>query len=176
MVEMTIGQRSFNDYKFDFDLVVMICNGLRPKFAPGTPDCYVELANQCMNSDLEKRPSISEIIAKLDKWLTIIENKDEIISEIIAEQDKTSNIIVNESENKIEKQMLGRWFDFIENEIRIKKQFLESDELSKNFSVLTEELNNIYTSKPYNLSEICSRSSKVCITKIASVIEVPDDI
>ncbi|RIB29695.1 hypothetical protein C2G38_2027490 [Gigaspora rosea] len=37
MVEMTTGQRSFNDYKFNFDLVVRICNfGLRPKFAPGT--------------------------------------------------------------------------------------------------------------------------------------------
>src|SRR5260364_70314 len=33
MVEMTTGQRSFNDYKFDFDLIVKICNfGLRLKF------------------------------------------------------------------------------------------------------------------------------------------------
>ncbi|RIB09962.1 hypothetical protein C2G38_2107244 [Gigaspora rosea] len=176
MVEMTVGQRSFNDYKFDFDLVIMICNGLRPKFAHGTPDCYVELANQCMNSDLEKRPSISEIITKLDKWLTIIENKDEIISEIIAELDKMSNTIVNESENKIEKQMLGRWFDFIENESRIKKQFLESDKISINFSVITEKLNNIYTSKPYNISEICTSLSKIFGTEIASDIEIPSDI
>src|SRR5260364_173806 len=53
MVEMTTGQRPFNYCKFNFDLVLRICNGLRPNFAPGTPDCYVELANHCMNSDPE---------------------------------------------------------------------------------------------------------------------------
>ena len=51
MVEMTTGQRPFNGYKFDIDLVIKICNGLRPKFGPGIPDCYIELANQCMDSD-----------------------------------------------------------------------------------------------------------------------------
>ncbi|RIB09967.1 hypothetical protein C2G38_2107276 [Gigaspora rosea] len=174
MVEMTTRQRSFNDYKFDFDLVVMICNfGLRPKFAPGTPNCYVELANQCMIPDPEKQPNICEIITKLDGWLNIIENKNEFFGEIIAELDTKWNIGANESENKIEKQFLG---DLVENESRIKKQFLESDELSKNFSVLTEKFNNIYTSKPYNISEICSRLSKMGITKCASIIEVPDDI
>ncbi|CAG8672852.1 21331_t:CDS:2, partial [Gigaspora margarita] len=95
------------------------------------------------------------------EWLNIIENKNEFIGEIIVELDKKSNIIVNESENKIEKQLLGGWFDFIENESRIKKQFLESDEISKNFSALTEKLNNIYTSKPYNITEICARLSKM---------------
>ncbi|RIB02800.1 hypothetical protein C2G38_2124469 [Gigaspora rosea] len=53
----------------------MVCNGLRPKFAHDTPDCYVELANQCMNSDPEKRPNISEIITKLAKWLRHVEGK-----------------------------------------------------------------------------------------------------
>src|SRR6185437_10011647 len=64
MVEMTTGQRSFNNYKFDIDLAMMICYGLRPKFGPGTPDCYVELTNQCMNSDPEKRPKSIKIITK----------------------------------------------------------------------------------------------------------------
>ncbi|CAG8854833.1 32018_t:CDS:1, partial [Gigaspora margarita] len=44
-----------------------------------------------------------------------IENKCEIIKKIIIELDKKSNIIINESENKIEKHLLARWFDFIEN-------------------------------------------------------------
>ncbi|KAF0371979.1 kinase-like domain-containing protein [Gigaspora margarita] len=116
---------------------IMVCNGLRPKLAHDTPDCYVELANQCMNSDPEKRPNISEIITKLNEWLNIIEN---------------------------------------EAESRIKKQFLESDEISKNLPMVTEKINNIYTSKPYNISEISARLSKICISKTAGVIEVPDDI
>ncbi|RIB13399.1 DDE superfamily endonuclease-domain-containing protein [Gigaspora rosea] len=56
MVEMTTGQRPFNNYKFDIDLVIKIYNGLQPKFGPGIPDCYIELANQCMDSDTKKRP------------------------------------------------------------------------------------------------------------------------
>ncbi|RIB00192.1 hypothetical protein C2G38_2130306 [Gigaspora rosea] len=97
MVEMTTGQRSFNSYKFD--LAVMICNGLRPKFAPGTSDCYVELANQCMNSDPDKWPN---------------------------------------------------------------------NEISKTLPMVTEKLNDIYTSKPYNISAKFS--------KTAGDIEVPNDI
>ena len=51
MVEMTTGQRSFNNYKYDIDLAAIVCNGLRPKLANDTPDCYVELASQYMNSN-----------------------------------------------------------------------------------------------------------------------------
>ncbi|RIB29703.1 hypothetical protein C2G38_2011076 [Gigaspora rosea] len=148
MVEMTTGQRSFNDCKFDFDLVVRICNGLRPNFAPGTPDCYVELANHCMNSDPEKRPSIIEIITKLDEWLKISKSKQFL-----------ERIIKNKSKDRI-----------------TKKQFLASDEINKNSSIISEHLNNIYTSKPYNIFEICSKLSKLGIIKSASIIEIPDDI
>ncbi|RIB18842.1 hypothetical protein C2G38_2084649 [Gigaspora rosea] len=166
MVEMTTGQRSFNNYKFDIDLAVMICNGLRPKFAPGTPDCYVELANQCINSDPDKRPNVNEIINKLDEWLYIIEsdienesgieNKSEIEyeSDIKSASDiKNESIVENEGENGI------------------RKQFLENDEISKTLPMITEKLNDIYTSKPYNISEISAKFSKT-----ASVIEVPNDI
>ncbi|KAF0485066.1 putative Non-specific protein-tyrosine kinase [Gigaspora margarita] len=100
--------------------------------------------------------------------------ENEFIKEIIAELDKKWNIGVNESEIKTEKQFLG---DIIKNfASRTKKQFLESDEISKNFSVLTEKLKNMYTSKPYNITDICTRLSKMGITKSASIIEVPDDI
>ncbi|RIB30110.1 kinase-like domain-containing protein [Gigaspora rosea] len=85
MVKMTTGQRSLDNYNFDIDLVIKICNGLRPKFGSGIPDCYIELANQCMDSDPEKRPTSCEIIIKLNEWL---------------------NIIVNEVENKIKSQFL----------------------------------------------------------------------
>ncbi|RIB09965.1 kinase-like domain-containing protein, partial [Gigaspora rosea] len=206
MVEMTTGQRSFNDYKFDFDLVVMICNfGLRPKFAPGTPDCYVELANQCMNSDPEKRPSIRKIITKLNKWLEIIKNENENENENESEnegenesedesenesKDESENESKDESENEGKDESKNESEDENENESeyesenenenesvsRIKKQFLESDKISKNSRIISEKLNNMYTSKPYNISEIGAILSKTYITKSASVIVVPDDI
>ncbi|RIB26185.1 hypothetical protein C2G38_2065597 [Gigaspora rosea] len=176
MVEMTTGQRSFNNYKFNIDLAVLICNGLRPKFALGTPDCYIELANQCMNSDPEKRPSITEIITKLDEWLNIIKNESEIIGEIITELDKRWNIIKNEGESRNENQFLERWLNIIENESRIKNQFLESDEISKNLPIILKKLSkSSYASKPYNTSEIGRRLSRKHAIKSTGNIKVPDD-
>ncbi|RIB23964.1 hypothetical protein C2G38_759497 [Gigaspora rosea] len=153
----------------------MICNGLRPKFASGTPDCYIELANQCMNSDPEKRPKNIEIITKLREWLKIIENK-KIMSDIKYESDieyesdtEYENYIEFESESTVKNECVI----VNESENIIRKQFLESDEISKTLPMITERLNNIYTSKPYNISEI---SAKLYITKTAGDIEVPNDI
>src|SRR5260363_2778 len=72
MVEITTGQRPFSNYKFDKNLTIKICKGLRPIFGPGIPDCYIELAKQCMDSDPEKLPTSSEITIKLNEWLNII--------------------------------------------------------------------------------------------------------
>ncbi|RIB27394.1 hypothetical protein C2G38_2160573 [Gigaspora rosea] len=120
MTEMTTGQRSFDDYKYDSDLVIMIHDfGLRPKFAPGTPDCYK---------------------LKINK---------------------------NKSGSKIKMQL-----EIIQN---IKKQFLESDEISKTLPTISENSNNIYTSKSYNTLECGARLSKIYATKTANDIEVQDD-
>ncbi|RIB11776.1 kinase-like domain-containing protein [Gigaspora rosea] len=54
MSEMSTGQRPFDGYRFNEELAVKICIGLRPEFAPGTPECYIKLANQCMDSDPKK--------------------------------------------------------------------------------------------------------------------------
>jgi hypothetical protein len=37
-------KRLFDGYKFDTNLAVSICKGEQLEFAPGTPNCYVELA------------------------------------------------------------------------------------------------------------------------------------
>ncbi|RIB10239.1 kinase-like domain-containing protein [Gigaspora rosea] len=67
MSEMSTGQRPFDGYQFDDELAVKICTGLRPGFAPGTPDCYIKLANQCMDSDPQKRPKGHQVCKKLKK-------------------------------------------------------------------------------------------------------------
>ncbi|RIB01899.1 hypothetical protein C2G38_2126511 [Gigaspora rosea] len=172
MVEMTTGQRSFNNYKFDIDLAVMICNGLRPKFAPGTPDCYVELANQCMNSDPDKRPNVNEIITKLNGWLNIIVNKKIIESDIENESGiENKSGVEHESDIKSASDIKNESIVENEGENRIRKQFLENDEVSKTLPMITEKLNDMYTSKPYYISEISAKFSKT-----AGIIEVPNDI
>ncbi|RIB29749.1 kinase-like domain-containing protein [Gigaspora rosea] len=77
MTEVSTGQRPFDGYKFDINLAVMICNGLRPGFASGTPDCYIEFANQCMDSDPQKRPNISKINNVICEWLRNLASDNE---------------------------------------------------------------------------------------------------
>ncbi|RIB06307.1 kinase-like domain-containing protein [Gigaspora rosea] len=49
MLEISTRQRSFDGYQFNIELALSICNGLRPKFALGTPEYYIELAKMCMD-------------------------------------------------------------------------------------------------------------------------------
>ncbi|CAG8795598.1 18076_t:CDS:1, partial [Gigaspora margarita] len=66
-----------------------------------------------------------EIATKLVEWLNIIKYKNK----------NRKRIIKNKGESRIE------------------KQFLESEEISKNLPIIEEKLNNIYTSKKYNMTE-----------------------
>ncbi|CAG8844891.1 20038_t:CDS:1, partial [Gigaspora margarita] len=95
-----------------------------------------------------------EIITKLYEWLKIVGNK-KIKSDIENESDIKNESAV-ENEGIIENESVVENESVIENESEneIRKQFLESDDISKKLPMITEELNNIYTSKPYNVSEI----------------------
>ncbi|RIB29789.1 kinase-like domain-containing protein [Gigaspora rosea] len=72
MTEMTSGQRPFDGHKFNTKLAVKILQGLRSEFAPGTPKCYIELAEKCMNSDPQKRPNVWNINKKIVGWFDTI--------------------------------------------------------------------------------------------------------
>ncbi|RIB21568.1 hypothetical protein C2G38_1086366 [Gigaspora rosea] len=194
MVEITTGQRPFNNYKFDIDLVTKICKGLRPKFGLGIPDCYIELANQCMDSNPRKRPTSSEIIIKLNEWINIIgceaenkikgceaENKIKkckkcpMFRKIIIKLNKWSTIFrKNKRLNNIGRD---KSLNIIESEIKnkIKRQFLDSDEVNKKLPIIKENLKDIYTSKPYNMTDINKSLSKLKTSKTAVNIEVSDD-
>ncbi|RIB04423.1 kinase-like domain-containing protein [Gigaspora rosea] len=76
MSEMSTGQRPFDGRPFDLSLTLDIYRGLRPEFAPGTPDCYIELAKQCMDSDPQKRPDALDIWVKCNEWNEIMKSSD----------------------------------------------------------------------------------------------------
>ncbi|RIB19886.1 kinase-like domain-containing protein [Gigaspora rosea] len=69
MSEMTTGQRPFDGHEFDHKLAFKICKrGLRPEFASGTPKCYIELAEKCMDSDPQKRPWAYNVCETISGW------------------------------------------------------------------------------------------------------------
>ncbi|RIB19226.1 kinase-like domain-containing protein [Gigaspora rosea] len=87
MSEISTGRLPLDDESHDGELMLKIINGLRPKFASGTPDCYIQLSNRCMNADPTKRPTIDEIYKDIDTWCSelFLGKKDlEIRNEFLA--------------------------------------------------------------------------------------------
>ncbi|RIB30737.1 kinase-like domain-containing protein, partial [Gigaspora rosea] len=95
MSEMSTGQRPFDGRKFNAELGADICRGLRPELASGTPECYIELANECMDLDPQKRPSASKIGNILAEWNKSIESSDDTneIKKQFLEADKVIKLL-----------------------------------------------------------------------------------
>ncbi|RIB30306.1 kinase-like domain-containing protein [Gigaspora rosea] len=74
MAEISTGKPPHYDIEYDESLAIQICNGLRPGFAKGTPECYTKLANQCMDANPSNRPTTSYICDELSRWHKIIDN------------------------------------------------------------------------------------------------------
>ncbi|RIB06847.1 kinase-like domain-containing protein [Gigaspora rosea] len=152
MSEMSTGQRPFDGCQFDDDLA--ICFGLRPEFAPGTPDCYIELAKQCMDSDPQKRPAAWEVYYKFDVW-------NKIVSGLYKYEYNPRNAdVYNPNDNDA-------------NEI--KEQFLNADKIVKELPIISPKHPEfMYTSKIINTQRISAIQATLRSKPIDSV-EVPLD-
>src|SRR4051812_12288040 len=69
MVEVSTGKPPYGSVPHDEKLALAICNGLRPRVAKGTPQCYIDLVNQCLDANPEKRPSADELQDIIYNWL-----------------------------------------------------------------------------------------------------------
>ncbi|CAG8555762.1 16716_t:CDS:10, partial [Acaulospora morrowiae] len=138
--EITIGMPPFDDYIFKGDLALEILDGLRPNFAPGTPDFYVDFAKLCMNSDPQERPTAKVIFQKLEKWYGFIEELDEI--EI---DEDNINVVELDELDEPEK-------------IEISNKFWESDEIAKQLPVtMQKHQDDAYTSQFIDTDDISQR-------------------
>ncbi len=73
MWEYMTGRRPFWDRVHDTNLIIDICDGLRPPIGDiNTPDGYIELMKECWNPDPIKRPTAEYILGEIDKM-----NRDE---------------------------------------------------------------------------------------------------
>src|SRR5947207_7297579 len=65
MWEISSGQPPFSKLYRDYDLVMKIVNGMRPKIVSETPLKYSELMNQCWDANPEKRPDILSLYGQI---------------------------------------------------------------------------------------------------------------
>src|SRR5436305_3997754 len=100
MVEVSIGKPPYGSVPHDEKLALAICNGLRPRVSKGTPQCYIDVVNQCLDANPEKRPSVSKLLGIIGCW-TFDENvhvelsKEFIDADEIILQESTSEIATN---------------------------------------------------------------------------------
>ncbi|EXX58411.1 kinase-like domain-containing protein [Rhizophagus irregularis DAOM 181602=DAOM 197198] len=69
MWEFTSGISPFNDRAYDVQLSISICEGERPEIIENTPQCYIDLMKKCWDGDLLKRPSTSEVLNVIKRWI-----------------------------------------------------------------------------------------------------------
>ena len=94
MIEMSTGKLPYGSVPHDEKLALAVCNGLRPRVAKGTPQCYIDLVNQCLDANPEKRPSPYEL------WDIIIDwkrnhDKEFIEADKIISQETSSETATN---------------------------------------------------------------------------------
>ncbi|GBC02877.1 hypothetical protein RclHR1_04880002 [Rhizophagus clarus] len=71
MWELMTGRRPFWDRNHDADLVIEICNGLRPPIVTNAPEGYIELMKECWHNDPNERPTVTNIESKIKNILLI---------------------------------------------------------------------------------------------------------
>ena len=69
MIEVSTGKPPYGSVPHDEKLALAICNGLRPSVAKGTPQCYIDMVNQCLDANPEKRPSARELWNIFGSWI-----------------------------------------------------------------------------------------------------------
>src|SRR5437763_6672431 len=68
MVEISTGKPPYGSVPHDENLALAICNGLRPRVAKGTPQCYIDVVNQCLDANPENRPSADKLWDIIHSW------------------------------------------------------------------------------------------------------------
>ena len=165
MWEFTSGITPYHDRAHDLQLCLSICKGERPEIVEGTPQCYINLMEECWNEDPSKRPSALEVLNDIEKWIDpgkkiedINEDlKNDIMEFIEADHNPTlSKIIDNNksiSESHPQAYYTSRQLDFTKNLNEIleqeEKEILPSQ--SECLDCIVTDLKSLSMYKNYNL-------------------------
>ncbi len=67
MWELMTGREPFWDQNHDTDLIIEICDGLRPPIVTNAPEGYIGLMQTCWDPDPIKRPTAIDLVQKINK-------------------------------------------------------------------------------------------------------------
>ncbi|CAB4408042.1 unnamed protein product [Rhizophagus irregularis] len=121
MVEVSTGIPPYGNVPHDEKLVLAICSdGLRPNVGKGTPHCYIDLVNQCLDSNPDKRPTSKEILHKIRNWR------------------------FHDDHEKPSKKLFSKKTNSISNEdIKIVKEFIDADNADVDIVIPQESFSEI---------------------------------
>jgi serine/threonine protein kinase len=114
MWEILSGQPPFIN-KRNYNLVIKIINGMRPKIIPGTPLVYKELMEQCWDANPEKRPDINLLYNKINYLYRSYcqnEHEQQIINNIMNINNSQLNTNFNVSSSFTNSFFFGNFSDY----------------------------------------------------------------
>ena len=97
MWELITGRMPFWDQNNDIELIIKICKNFRPPIIKNTPKGYIELMQECWNSDPNKRPTAFDIVKKLTNINRV---EEENPTEIIKSSDIGPIIVKNSNKSR----------------------------------------------------------------------------
>ncbi|MDW3631938.1 MAG: protein kinase [Nitrososphaeraceae archaeon] len=66
--ELITGIPPYHNIKYDSDLALNICQGLRPKIPSNVPPLLTKLIMECWNAQPDKRPTSKKLFTIINKW------------------------------------------------------------------------------------------------------------
>ncbi len=100
MWELMTGRMPFWDQKNDVEFTIKICKGFRPPIVTNAPKGYIELMQECWNSDPNKRPTANYISDIFDEKIIPNYNNEIEISEISKSSDIGPIAVNNSNKSK----------------------------------------------------------------------------
>ncbi|CAI2186661.1 18911_t:CDS:2, partial [Funneliformis geosporum] len=59
-------RRPFWNRDHDVDLIIDVCDGLRPPIVTNAPEGYVEIMQECWHSNPKRRPTAADILSRIE--------------------------------------------------------------------------------------------------------------
>ena len=79
MYFVATGKQPFADRAHDQDLVLSICNGIRPEITEKeAPKCYIDLVKKCWDPNPDNRPNAIEVKKEIDLFYDSHDSNNEI--------------------------------------------------------------------------------------------------